>query len=263
MIPYGNLILDPDLQPNETRMSANLRRLVDALSPFLAENFWHVALAMSPELTDARPFSWRAFEVRPRYTYRLDLRDLERVQEGFAKSLRHEIRKAESKGVTVSSESDVEGFVRLHDRTMERQKLKPEYRGEALRALSRNLGDRAQIYVAREEGEISCAALVLRDASRAYYAYGAADGERFGTGAPSLLQWRVIQDLSEKRIFVYDLCGANTANVVSFKEQFGGSLVAWYEVSMENSGRLPLRSRVGRIARRIGGGVRRVLRGNG
>jgi lipid II:glycine glycyltransferase (peptidoglycan interpeptide bridge formation enzyme) len=255
IIQYGGVLLAPDLQPNPERTASNLRRLSDALMPFLLGHFWQVVVTTSPELTDVRPFLWRGFEVRPRYTYRIDLADPDRVHAGFSKSLRYEIRKAEKKGVEAFASDDVDAFARLHDHTMGRKGLTPDYTADDLRRLAKELGDRAQVYLAREEGEVSCGTLVFRDERRAYYAYAAADEARFGSGAPSLLQWFVMRDLSGKGVREYDLAGANTPPIVAFKEKFGGELCMYFDLTAWNRSLLPATRRMrmffGRVFRRL------------
>jgi hypothetical protein len=108
-----------------------------------------------------------------------------------------------------------------------------------VRDLWRNLGDRAQTYVARDaDGEYLSGITALYSNDMAYFWQGGARAVYEGTSVNSLVHWHIISDIVEdppvESVTAYDLMGANTERLCRYKAKFGAELVPYYLV--ESSG---------------------------
>jgi hypothetical protein len=74
----------------------------------------------------------------------------------------------------------------------------------------------------------------------AYCWQGGARGADDGTVVNGLSHWRVLQDVAEgpalSSVDAYDLVGANTERLCTYKAQFGGALVPYYVVESDGVG---------------------------
>jgi len=74
-------------------------------------------------------------------------------------------------------------------------------------------------------GAVHASGLFGFDAHRVYYLAGASNPNFHGSGAPSFLHARAMLEIDRRELpKVYDWVGANTQNIVSFKQNFAPEL---------------------------------------
>lgn len=203
-------------------------------------------MVLSTAYTDPRPYMWSGFDVEPRFTYCLDLRntDEDEVLSNFTRDLRSEIHKFEDVPVDVTVEGP-EGAIRVYDDYRERFAEQganfPTPRAYT-RDLVATLDDRARVYTAEgPDGTFLGGITVLYSNTTAYFWQGGMRANYQGLSVNSLLHWRIIRDiLSDSAldsIDRYDLGRAAVERLGRYKSKFGPDLVPYYEVK---SGKLML-----------------------
>ena len=193
---------------------------------------------------DPRPYSWEGYAITPRFTYVLEVgsNSPDELLKNASKSLRREIRDGKDLDVEVS----VEGLDAART-VYEDTKSRYDEQGEGfpiqwnyVRDLLEALGDRFQVYVARDpDGEYISGITVLYSDDRAYFWQGGTKGIYDGTSVNSLLHWNIIEDIANdppvESVHSYDLMGANTENLCRYKAKFGADLVPYYVIESKGA----------------------------
>ena len=242
---YGIQRLGPILMPTSPKQgkreklnrtfTEKIIESVDSSSPFTL-----FRISCSTRYTDPRPYGWSGFNIKPAFTYRLDLRSTtpDEVLKSFSKSLRREIRNGDETDISIQTE-ETAGARRIYEATQSR--YTDQGKGfplswEFMRDLLEALNDRAQVYTAQsdEEGFLG-GIIVLYSNDTAYFWKGGARSSQQNISVNSLLHWRIITDIiddhqSRESIGYYDLHTANTERIVRYKSKFGGELVPYYQI---------------------------------
>jgi hypothetical protein len=196
---------------------------------FFSMNFHH-------EITNWLPYTWQQFEMVPKVTYVLEkLGSEENLWEGLAPNIRREIRKA-GKRVEVVRSDDLDLFVRLNQKTFERQQMMIPYSPKTLRRVHDACGKRGagHIYFARDADQRYHAAIyVVHDERSAFYLLGGADASLRTSGAHSLLMWNAMLDASRtSRQFNFE--GSVIQGIERFLRAFGGEQKTYMNVRRAN-----------------------------
>lgn len=203
------------------------------------DSFTLLGLSCSTEYTDPRPYSWAGFDVKTRFTYRLalDTATPENVLESFSRSLRREIRDAESADFTVVHRG-IEGARDVYTAHKARRNEQGDdypVSWKYTRDLIAALGERARVYVAETpDGEFLSGITVLFSNDEGYFFQGGTRGRK-NTGANALLHWRAIEDIltdpALAAVSRYDLGNANIESLAQYKSKYGGELVPHYLIT--------------------------------
>lgn len=199
----------------------------------LEQTYTDIEVANHFSCIDIRPFIWAGYNQSVRYTYIVDLSNMDRLWGEMEKDTRYEINKARRSEIIVKKQSDVTVFDKLYTLTFERKGLERPVSTDFICRLYSALKDkeRVAIYVAEgKDGTPSATVFVMWDTKRAYYILGASNPEKIGDGASSLTLWTAFEDLSS-RFKEIDLVGANDYNIALFKRGFGGKLIPYFLVS--------------------------------
>jgi len=215
-------------------------------------------------------------EVQPRHTLKLNLTlsEEELLAQMHAKT-RYNIRLAERKGVTVrfsKDEKDLQHFLRLAKEVAERAPISfhpDEYYREMLKVLGgrpvKSAGAdhgvaRAEIALAKHEGDVLAVNIIIYAGDTVTYAHGASSQAKKSLMAPHLLQWESIKKARQEGFKEYDFFGVKAPDVgeedtwsgiTRFKEGFGGyreSYIGAYDMVLEGG-----LYRAFNVARRIRG----------
>lgn len=195
-------------------------------------------MSCGPWYDDPRPYRWAGFDVKPSFTYQLDLSSTtpDEILHSFSKSARREIRDAEEADIIVRAQKSRARnvYTTVQNRYDEQGKgfrLSWEY----MRDLVEALGDRAKVYVAESsEGEFLSGIVVLYSNDTAYFWKGGARNSYQNISVNTLLHWRIISDIITDppidSIARYDLYSANNERIARYKSKFGGELVPHYTI---------------------------------
>jgi len=190
------------------------------------------------DYTDPRPLSWSGLDLRPKFTYVVDVGDastLKELTKRFSKSLRREMRRLPDLGVRIEDEGRT-GAVRIQediaDRYVEQDETPPVSR-RFVEDVVDALDDRYRAYVARDEsGSYLGGILVLYSNDLASFWLGGVRNSYDGVSVNTLVHRRVLEDVLTDpeldSITGYDLVGANTERLCEYKAKFCGDLEQYY-----------------------------------
>jgi lipid II:glycine glycyltransferase (peptidoglycan interpeptide bridge formation enzyme) len=157
----------------------------------------------------------------------------------FSSARRQEVRYAIRDGVVTTREFDADAFVRFYGATMARQGLEVE--APALEGMRRLIegshgAGLGRMYVSRTAaGEPGSMAYMGLDARRAYYVFGANDPALRDSHTGTAVLWDAFRMLAGEGVAEVDLEGVNSPRRGWFKLSFGGTLVPYYELCLEQS----------------------------
>ena len=205
---------------------------------------WHSAAAATAvdalratnwvqEISDGAGFG----DVQPRYVFQINLtnRSLDDVFAGFNQLWRRNIRKAEKAGVEITrgDYDDLAAFHEIYVETAQRDHFTPrglDYFQRMWTELNGIDPDRLRLYIARHDGHVAAATLMVIVGEHSWYSYGASTTADRDVRPSNALQWRMISDAHAAGCSIYDLRGIsdtlNPANhlygLVQFKVGTGG-----------------------------------------
>ena len=217
----------------------------------LAKRYPAFAMQLAPSFVDIRPFLWYnydtdgpRFTVDVRYTSYLDISDCaaedSRAFEQLRRDRRRDVRNAQRHGIMTTEEFDPELCVELHRRTMQRQQLDVSAAAASeMIALMRALReqDRGRMFVARAADGTPASALFFGlDSKRAYAMFGGTDPAARSLPTFVAVLWDGCRALSNAGVRELDLEGVNSPRRGWFKLSFGGSILPYYAVSLNQRG---------------------------
>ena len=143
-------------------------------------------------------------------------RPVEEMLLSFKKRARREINIAERAGVTVkkveATPENMDFFYNMLEETSKRgnfttrsHKFSTQYWNLLV---ERGIG---QLYFAKHQGDVLCAAYVVKIGSRGFYKDGASTRLKPNLSASRYMQWAIMQDLQKAGCKIYDLCGIPAA----------------------------------------------------
>jgi hypothetical protein len=244
-VPYLGPILMP-ASPKQKKQERLNQKFTDAILDEIGveESRTVFRIMGSPEYDDPRPFIWSDMETSPNFTYRVNLdgKSMDDLLGQFNKSLRYEMRKGRDLDLTVER-GGLDDARRIHRDIAERleeQGNDSDLTWPYVRDLVDELGDRARVYVARDaDGEYLAGIVVLYSNDTAYYWQGGAAASYENVSVNTVIHHRILSDLGEDPPFddisTYDLVGANTKRLCSYKAKFGGDLVRYYTVESDDA----------------------------
>ena len=211
-------LLHPDY--NELKDQHKLYKLlIDKLPPLSSfkQNFtW--------QASNWIPFYWKGFAQTTRYTYQLDLQDIDQVYRNFNRNIRRNIKKAQQQ-VKVEIKEDLEHFYLMNQLSYERQGLPIPYSLEQLRRHDEALSthqSRAIFFATDPMGQTHSAAYLIWDRQSSYYHLSGDDTDLRQSGAGILLAWEAIRYTAEiLALPLFDFEGSMMPNVERIRRQFG------------------------------------------
>lgn len=184
------------------------------------------------------PFYWQGFRQTTRYSYQLDLADIEAVWHNLAADYRNQKIPKARQAVEVKTGDDLAEFYRLHNLSYARQGLKPPFSFSFLQKLDAALAEhqsRAVFFAADlQSGAIHSAAYLIWDRQRAYLLMAGDDPARRQSGAGILLTWEMIRYTREVLgLPVFDFAGSMIKSVERVRRQFGARQQPYFRVQKE------------------------------
>ncbi len=242
--------------PNQSPISNDtITKQVIELAKKEGAIFWR----FEPEQLSATSYKLQAKvdPVQPKHEWILDIsQSEEELLKGMKSKARYNLRLAQKKGVTVEVSQGLdhfEDFWRLVETTSERKGIKShtkKYYQKMIEILSRmeprtqnpepgmnNV--RSRLYLAKYQGKIVCANLVIFYGNCATYLHGASADEYRNVMAPYPVQWQAILDAKEQGCQYYNFGGVNPEDekdpvyktswqgITRFKQGFGGQRISY------------------------------------
>jgi hypothetical protein len=189
-------------------------------------------------ITNWLPFYWQGFQQTTRYSYQLNVSDLNQVYDSINRNMRRNIKKAQAE-LTVSAENLPLIFYDVNKLSFERQKLLIPYTFSQFQQQDASLAAHSarQVFFAKDNaGKIHAAAYLIWDAQSSYYHLSGDDPVLRQSGAGILLIWEAIQFTKEKLgLNTFDFEGSIMPNVEAIRRQFGAVQVPYFTVWKYNS----------------------------
>jgi lipid II:glycine glycyltransferase (peptidoglycan interpeptide bridge formation enzyme) len=179
---------------------------------------------------------------QPQYSFVIPLRAADgaprseaNVLAGMNQQWRRNIKKADKAGVEVShgTPGDLAAFHELYAHTADRDHFTPRplgYFETMFTALVAEEPDRIRLYLARHDGTLVAATVLVRVGGHTWYSYGASSTEKRDVRGSNAVQWAMIRDALALGADVYDLRGITDTldpddshvGLVQFKVGTGG-----------------------------------------
>ncbi|WP_373549664.1 GNAT family N-acetyltransferase [Haliscomenobacter sp.] len=185
-------------------------------------------------ITNWLPLYWQNFQQTTRYTYLLNVSDLQKVLDEINRNIRRNIKKA-SEQITIEHWDDPERFYVVNKMSFDRQNIPIPYTLEQFLHHDAALNEHKQrklFFAVDQLGQLHGASYVIWDDQVAYY-HLAGDNPQFRQhGAGILLIWEAIQFLhNELGLKTLDFEGSMIKNVEAIRRQFGAIQTPYFSVS--------------------------------
>lgn len=232
-VQYLGPVVVPADGADRYRSEARHRGFVEACLDWLTAEVGprYVHLHTDPAYADPRPFAAEGFDVRPRYTYAVDLdRDREDLLMSFSSDARGNVRDGEEIRYDVF-EGDGDDAAWIIEQVADRYAEQGKSYGvdpAMVRKLHGRLPDGfLRPYVCTVEGERVTGMVALDDGTTVYRWQG---GMKNDSDAPAndLLDWEIMCDAMERGVERYDLVGAEHERINSYKAKFNPELSTYY-----------------------------------
>tara|TARA_Y100000310_G_scaffold144390_1_gene143645 strand:+ start:18102 stop:18956 length:855 start_codon:yes stop_codon:yes gene_type:complete len=220
LTPFQGILVARDSQAKYTTRMSLHNEVAKALVNYAPSHFYN-----HYTFPDIRPFKWDGWQCDVRYTYVVDLTDMDRLWEGLEKQTRYEINHA-LKTYQPFMTPDVNVFNSLYSETFKRRGLERPIDSEMVQRLCFTLN--AAIFCSLSPDSVGSMAVFIEDNKRAYYLLGASND----TGqTSSLTLWSAFEKLARAGVKEVDLVGCNNEQIGLFKRGFGGLLNPYYGVT--------------------------------
>jgi vancomycin resistance protein VanK len=176
----------------------------------------------------------------PQFTFELPLagRTEDDLLQGMNQLWRRNIKKAANEGVEVVVSEDLKAFHDLYVHTAERDHFTPRplrYFETMFAAMSAEEPERIRLYLARHQGYLVAATIMVRVGAHAWYTYGASSTEKREVRGSNACQWAIIRDSLAAGCNVYNLRGITPTldaddphvGLIQFKVGTGGQAVRY------------------------------------
>ena len=177
----------------------------------------------------------------PQFKYQIPLagRTEEDLLRGMNQLWRRNIRKAvKENGVEVTIGQDLKAFHDLYAHTAERDRFTPRplrYFETMFAALGAEDPERIKLYLARHQGDLVAATILVRVGAHAWYSYGASSTGKREVRGSNACQWAMIRDSLAAGCDIYDLRGITPTldaddphvGLIQFKVGTGGQAVRY------------------------------------
>ncbi len=234
LTPHGGLIYQPIEAKSPAKLEADRNRATELLLHHVSQRYHHISLSHAPEIEDLRPFSWLGFASQVRYTYRINIANLEDTWEKLERRTRGVIRKAEETGFEFKETGNTElirsQYERVYERSNEPAPVDPAV---VERFVGKVLDDGlARAFVIEASGEVASVVVFVNGFDTAYAWVAGQNPDYAASGATSLLYWRFF---GHTELEQFDFVGANMPSIALFKRGFGGDLTSYYAVERYRS----------------------------
>jgi len=215
----------------ESRLTGFTKELDDYINSSIGPDC--VCISTPTNLQDIRGFLWTGYSASPNYTYVGDIRDKSQVWQGFSRSVRRKIEKAESERIEIS-ESGADGYRFITESFLKdlrddgiRLDLSVNYFLDLYESLQSN---HFRVFISTQNGNRIGGLVVVTYKDTASFWLGGVRANLKGTYPNLLLYWKAIEWASEHGYRYSDLLGADMAHISAFKSGFNFDLRTFYDL---------------------------------
>lgn len=230
-IPYGGPVIF-DVPKEERNKIRFIRKIENALSKYLIENFEELSFSTDNNLIDIMPFIRNGFIPELRYTYKLDLtKNINEIYAAFGNDRKKEIRRAKK--------NDVEFYLDQNMKYLSPEKCvewEKKYNfpssADFVREYMKTTMDknRGMCFVAKKGEQVYGAVHMAWDKTTAYILYSYFDKEH-DVGSIAFLYYKIFEYLKDIQNIKYiDFEGSVYETVEDFNISFGAYQSRYYNL---------------------------------
>lgn len=228
-VPYSGPVVRR-IEGKQFNKVSTYKKIVDPLARTLVGTFQFARINMHYAVGDIQPFLWQKFIPLIRYTYLVDLKDLNAAFMELDVDRRNDIRKGVRIGLVCEESEDIEEFIPLLLRSLQAQGIEwSVYRVKQFRAcfsVSNSMGKGRLFFVRNDSGKLLGGAWLVWDQHCSYYLLTGMDRELGGRTAVPTLVWHMMRFTREVlNLKWFDFEGADVPQIERFVRAFGGRLV--------------------------------------
>lgn len=230
LTPYLGIIFKNINAKYVTKISDE-KGIISEFARKIKDDFDSIAISFSPYFVDLQPFIWEGFSTDVRYTYILNLDDLNDVWMNMDSKRRNDIIKAEKDGIYVEINDNFQQIFTLVEKTFVRQGKIAIFRDQAFKyneVLNRK-GQCKSFLTKNKVGKLIAVVYIIWDEKRSYYLLGGYDSKDSHHGASALAMWEAIKyTKNELGLNQFDFEGSTIRNIEVHFRKFGGTLTPHY-----------------------------------
>lgn len=214
--------------------------IIDKALHFLVDdlNSDYVSIKTPKHMLDVRAFLWGSLKARPNYTYTIPIeRSTTSLFEGLSSVTRTRIRRAQKEERFQIRKGDVTDFKTLIRMTIDRYQEQGKVFGpssEYLMKIFESFPDNIDVVKLVYDGEIIGGLILLKYREVVAHWLAGTTPRKKIRGANELLHWWVIENYKEKGYKYYELMGANTKHLCSFKSKFNPGIDIYFNMTKRN-----------------------------
>lgn len=226
----------------QSRYTKIIQLLAEEIGPIHLINF-----NLSPDFPYLLPFHWEGFEIRPRFSFQLDLnQEEESLYKQLESSHKRQIRKSEKHNHRLKASpsfQDLEDLFRLNQASGNDLSAGDPRILPLLKKIHTYLitSGRGSLQVMEDaDGQILAAALFADACGKRFYLSGAYHPQFMSSGAMTRLLWLAILQAKGSGQELFDFEGSMIAGIAQFFRKFGASPISYFQLYKNN---LPLWAR--------------------
>jgi len=190
-------------------------------------------------LSNWLPFYWQGFQQTTRYSYTLDLKNLDQVYANFSADYRNNKIKKAKQLVTIKKDLSLEALYKINQMSFDRQQIAVPYSFKFLQRLDAALEQqqsKSTFFAVDDQANIHSVVYLIWDSERAYYLIAGDDPTKRSSGAGILLVWEAIQfTKKELGLSVFDFQGSMLPSIERVRRQFGAKQSPYFLLQKYNS----------------------------
>jgi len=241
-VPYlGPAFIDYDKlkQSKKESIFINFQKAVDEfISSELKADY--VLISTSPGLLDPRPFKWTGYNVRPSYSYLINLSNgADYVWKQLKKHLRQSINKTKREGVSIEegSKEELEAIYNLlNERYKEQERIVTVPKRYLFDLYDSFYPENLKIFVAKYKGEIRTGIIDIWYKDKVTTWIGSTKTYLRGISPNDLLFWETIRKGCEHGFKQYEIIGAaGNRRLHSYYSKCNPELLLWFSARKYSS----------------------------
>ena len=229
LTPYGGMVYGPWTGKRQSEEESFNMDCAEELIKYIGSRYNYSFFIHSPGLSDIRPFTWAGWNERVRYTYVVDLTDVDEIWDHMERRVRTVLRKADSE-LEISGAIDLSDFGELYEHIYKDRGSKPPIERKIVTTMTGDIlksGIGEMRTVLNKAGDVISSMITVSENTTAYAWISGSIPESNSSGAFSLLFWDAIRRYSGSCTYL-DMVGANFSSIAFFKKGFGGKLKPYY-----------------------------------
>lgn len=230
-------IVFKELQDKYVSEISQRKEVCTIIAKKLKDDFDDLYIKFSPNFNDLQSFIWEGFSAFVKYTYILDIEDLESVWMNMSTKRRNNMRRAKRDMICIDEEDKFDEILSIQQTSYERLGVDIDFQTIASRhheILKQK--KKCHFFLAKKAtGEPVAGAYMIWDNKRSYYIIGGYDHIKSHHGALTLAVWEAIRYTKEElNLNQFDFVGSMVPDVENYFRKFGGILTPYYAIRWSN-----------------------------